>query len=55
VEPVSLVIPTFNEAETIDAVIREISAAYRRDIIVADGVSADGTQAIARAAGARAV
>ena len=54
-EPVSLVIPIFKEAETIDAVIREISAAYRQDIIVADGGSADGTQAIARAAGARVV
>jgi glycosyltransferase involved in cell wall biosynthesis len=52
-EPVSLVIPTFNEAETIGAVIREIPAAYAGDIIVADGGSRDGTQDIARAAGAR--
>jgi glycosyltransferase involved in cell wall biosynthesis len=52
-EPVSLVIPTFNEAETIGAVIREIPEAYGGDIIVADGGSHDGTQDIARAAGAR--
>ena len=54
-EPLSLVIPTFNEAETISAVVREIPAAYRLDIIVADGGSTDGTQAIARAAGARVI
>lgn len=52
-EPLSLVIPTFNEAGTIAAVIREIPSAYARDIIVADGGSTDGTQDIARAAGAR--
>jgi glycosyltransferase involved in cell wall biosynthesis len=52
-EPVSLVIPTFNEAETIGAVIREIPKPYSGDIIVADGGSRDGTQDIARAAGAR--
>jgi len=35
-EPLTLVIPTFNEAETIGGVIREIPVAYRLDIIVAD-------------------
>lgn len=35
-EPLTLVIPTVNAAETIGGVIREISAAYRLDIIVAD-------------------
>lgn len=54
-EPLSLVIPTFNEAGTIAAVIREIPSAYARDIIVADGGSTDGTQDIARAAGARVI
>ena len=54
-EPLSLVIPTFNEAHTIGAVIREIPAAYRSDIIVADGGSTDGTQEIARDAGARVI
>ena len=49
-EPLTLVIPTFNEAETIGGVIREIPVAYRLDIIVADGGSTDGTQTIARAA-----
>ena len=54
-EPVTLVIPTFNEAETIGAAIREIPAAYRLNIIVADGGSTDGTPRIARIAGARVV
>jgi glycosyltransferase involved in cell wall biosynthesis len=54
-EPLSLVIPTFNEGETIGSVIREIPEAYRADIIVADGGSTDGTQAIARTAGARVI
>lgn len=52
-EPLSLVIPTFNEAGTIAAVIGEIPPPFRGDIIVADGGSTDGTQAIAQAAGAR--
>jgi glycosyltransferase involved in cell wall biosynthesis len=54
-EPLTLVIPTFNEAETIGGVIREIPVAYRLDIIVADGGSTDGTQAVAQAAGARVI
>jgi len=54
-EPLSLVIPTFNEAGTIAAVIDEIPAAFRGDIIVADGGSTDGTQDIARACGARVI
>jgi len=54
-EPISLVIPTFKEAETIGAVIWKIPEVYRRDIIIADGGSADGTQAVARAAGARVI
>jgi glycosyltransferase involved in cell wall biosynthesis len=54
-EPLTLVIPTFNEVETIGGVIREIPTPYRLDIIVADGGSTDGTQAAARAAGARVI
>ena len=54
-EPLTLVIPTFNEAETIGGVIREVPAAYRLDIIVADGGSTDGTQTVAQAAGARVI
>lgn len=52
-ESLSLVIPTFNEAATIGAVIREIPADYAGDIIVADGGSTDGTREIVQAAGAR--
>jgi glycosyltransferase involved in cell wall biosynthesis len=54
-EPLTLVIPTFNEAETIGGVIREIPAPYRFDIIVADGGSTDGTRAVAQAAGAQVI
>ncbi|MDP4006583.1 glycosyltransferase family 2 protein [Methylobacterium sp. NEAU K] len=55
VHPVSVVIPTLNEAEAIGAAIREIPTAYAKDIIVADGGSTDGTQDVARAAGARVI
>ena len=48
---IAVVIPTFNEAAAIGAVIRELPCDVAR-IIVADGGSKDGTQAIARAAGA---
>ena len=52
-EPVvAVVIPTLNEADSIGMVIRELSCDLVRQIIVADGGSTDGTQAIARAAGA---
>jgi glycosyltransferase involved in cell wall biosynthesis len=49
---VSVVIPTFNEAEAIGGVIRELPRDIVREVIVADGGSSDGTQAIAAAAGA---
>jgi glycosyltransferase involved in cell wall biosynthesis len=51
VADVSVVIPTFNEAEAIADVIRELPPMVR-EVIVADGGSTDGTQDIARAAGA---
>ncbi len=54
-EPVSLVIPTLNEAAALGAAIREIPAAFAGDIIVADSGSTDGTQDVARAAGARVI
>jgi glycosyltransferase involved in cell wall biosynthesis len=54
-EPVSIVIPTFNEVESIGHVLREIPAAFAHDLIVADGGSRDGTQAAAIAAGARVI
>jgi glycosyltransferase involved in cell wall biosynthesis len=49
---VSVVIPTFNEAEAIGGVIQELPRDIVREVIVADGGSTDGTQQIARAAGA---
>jgi glycosyltransferase involved in cell wall biosynthesis len=49
---VSVVIPTFNEAEAIGGVIQELPRSLVHEVIVADGGSTDGTQAIARAAGA---
>ncbi len=54
-ELVSVVIPTFNEAEAIGAVIREIPRSVAREIIVADGGSRDATRAVALEAGARVV
>jgi len=53
--PVSIVIPTLNEAAAIGAVIREIPPAYAADIIVADSGSTDGMHDLARAAGARVI
>jgi glycosyltransferase involved in cell wall biosynthesis len=49
---VSVVIPTFDEAEAIAGVIRELPRPMVREVIVADGGSCDGTQDIARAQGA---
>jgi glycosyltransferase involved in cell wall biosynthesis len=52
-ESVAVVIPVWNEAASIGAVIRELPPVG--DIVVADGGSTDGTQAAAAAAGARVV
>jgi glycosyltransferase involved in cell wall biosynthesis len=52
---VAVVIPTLNEAESIEAVIREIPRAVVHEIIVADGGSRDGTADLARRAGARVI
>jgi glycosyltransferase involved in cell wall biosynthesis len=49
----TVVIPTLNEADAIGPVVREIPRDVAADIIVADSGSTDGTQAAARAAGAR--
>jgi glycosyltransferase involved in cell wall biosynthesis len=52
-EPVvAVVIPTLNEAAAIGVVIHELPRDLIRQVIVADSGSADGTQAMARAAGA---
>jgi glycosyltransferase involved in cell wall biosynthesis len=55
VQPVSVVIPTLNEAGTIGDVVREIPRAFAGDVVVADSGSRDGTDRIARAAGARVI
>jgi len=49
---VAVVIPTFNEAESIASVVAELPRAVIDRVIVADGGSVDGTQERARAAGA---
>ncbi len=52
---VGVVIPTWNEASAIGAVLRELPRDIAGDIVVADGGSADGTREVARAAGARVI
>lgn len=55
---ISIVIPTFNEAEGIGRLVRFLKGAGSealKEVIVADGGSTDGTLAAAGAAGARAV
>jgi glycosyltransferase involved in cell wall biosynthesis len=52
---VAVVIPTFNEAESIAAVVAEIPPDVAGQIIVADGDSSDGTRERARAAGAEVI
>ncbi len=49
---VAVVIPTFNEAESIAAVVAELPRGVVDRVIVADGGSTDGTQDRARNAGA---
>jgi len=54
-ERVAVVIPTFNEAESIAAVVAELPRDVVNRIIVADGGSGDGTMERARAAGAETI
>ncbi len=49
---VAVVIPTWNEAEAIGPVVRDVLAQGVGQVIVADGSSVDGTQGAAVAAGA---
>jgi glycosyltransferase involved in cell wall biosynthesis len=50
---VLVVIPAFNEAATIGAVVAEVRAAFAGDVVVIDDGSADGTAIAARRAGVR--
>jgi glycosyltransferase involved in cell wall biosynthesis len=52
---VSIIIPTFNEAENIAGVLSSIPGDYTTDILVVDGGSQDGTAEIAISAGARVI
>lgn len=52
---VTVVIPTWNEADCIGPVVTEVLAQGVGEVIVADGSSRDGTAARAEAAGARAI
>jgi glycosyltransferase involved in cell wall biosynthesis len=52
---VTVVIPTFNEAESIGAVVAELPRAIVGRVIVADGGSTDGTPERARGAGAEVI
>lgn len=52
---VAVIIPTFNEAESIAAVVAELPREVVDRVIVADGGSTDGTQDLARKAGAEAI
>ena len=54
-ERVSVVIPTWNEADCIGPVVAEVLAQGVGEVIVADGSSKDGTAARAEAAGARVI
>lgn len=52
---ISIVLPAYNEAESIAQVLAEIPMAGVREVLVVDGGSQDGTPAIAAAAGARVI
>ena len=52
---VAVVIPTFNEAESIAAVVAELPRDIVGRVIVADGGSSDGTQSVRARAGAEVI
>ncbi len=44
---VSIVVPAYNEAATIEEILRRVAAApFRREVIVVDDGSTDGTAAV---------
>ena len=52
---VSVVIPTYDEAGSIELVLEEIPASLVTEVLVVDGGSRDGTREIAAAHGARVI
>ena len=52
---VAMVIPVWNEAGSIGPLVRELRDTGVGEVIVSDGGSTDGTQDVARAAGARVI
>jgi glycosyltransferase involved in cell wall biosynthesis len=54
-QSVAVIIPTFNEAESIGAVVAGLPREIIDRVIVADGGSSDGTRECARAAGAEVI
>ena len=55
-ERLSIVIPTYNEADNIQRLVRYLLESNPSlEVIVSDGGSADGTQQLARAAGAKVI
>ncbi|WP_080505264.1 S-layer glycoprotein N-glycosyltransferase AglJ [Halorubrum aethiopicum] len=54
-DDVCVLLPTFEEAETVEAVVSSFREAGLREVLVIDGGSTDGTRELAREAGARVV
>ncbi len=52
---VSVIIPTYNEAQAISLVLADLPSDLATEVIVVDSNSTDGTAAIAAAMGARVV
>jgi dolichol-phosphate mannosyltransferase len=54
-DDVCVLLPTFEEAETVETVVSSFREAGLREVLVIDGGSTDGTRELAREAGARVV
>jgi rSAM/selenodomain-associated transferase 2/rSAM/selenodomain-associated transferase 1 len=52
---ISVIIPAWNEAETIAQTVKQARRARRAEVLVVDGGSTDATRSLARVAGARVV